>query len=413
MIKRFVLLACIFLSAGSAFASGKFTAVFTLVCNGNSNLRIGTCPDGGRADALSLGSDGNFYGAAQDSSEGSSSPNGGTVFSLTTTGTFKLLHTFTAGSTKTYPNGNLPGLLRQGPDGKIYGTTLYGGNNGCNGYCGFGVLYRVNTDGTGFQLLHKFCAQTSCTDGGESVSGLQLGTDGNLYGTSFSGGANNNGTIYRVTPSTGAFSVVANFNLPTTGYDPSGLTVAADGSFYGLSFNSSGEMLFHFVESTSTLTAVAVNFPLFNGLPSTGTMLTVGPNGNFYGIYTIYGMSGAGLFEVDTDGSNLQLFPFYTTQDGAGAPESMLLASDGNFWVTNFNGTTGQGTIITLSPNDGSLIQTLAPFSPTATVGANPAGLLQAPSGILWGSTYSYGHAPKNHFGDGTVFSLNANLPPR
>lgn len=413
MTRSLALTASLLLFACSAFASGKVTAVFTLVCNGNSNLRIGTCPDGGRGDALFLGSDGNFYGAAQDSMEGSSSPNGGTVFSLTSSGTFKLLHTFAAGTNRTYANGNLPGHLRLGPDGKVYGTTLYGGNAGCNGYCGFGVLYRVNTDATGFQVLHKFCAQTNCTDGGESVSGLQLGTDGNLYGNSFLGGTTNNGIIYRVTPSTGAYTVVANFNYATSGTNPSALVVASDGTFYGLSFSSLGEMLFHFVESSSTLTAVALNFPLFNGLPSSGSMLTVGPNGNFYGIYSIYGMSGAGLFEVDTDGSNLQLFPFYSTQDGAGSPQSMLLASDGNFWIANFNGTNGYGNIITVSPSDGSLIQTLSPFSASAAIGAYPAELLQAPNGILWGSTFSFGHAPKNHFGDGTVFSLNANLPPR
>lgn len=93
----------------------------------------------------------------------------------------------------------------------------------------------------------------------------------------------------------------------------------------------------------------------------------------------------------------------------------MLSASDGNLWVANLNGSSGEGygDVITLSPSDGSLIQTLSPFSSMAAMGAYPAGLIQAPNGVLWGSTYSYGKAPKNHFGDGTVFSLNAGLPPR
>jgi uncharacterized repeat protein (TIGR03803 family) len=68
--------------------------------------------------------------------EGSSTPNGGTVFSLTPAGKFALLHTFAAGTKKNYPNGNLPGLVAEGSDGKIYGTTLFGGVGGCNGYCG-------------------------------------------------------------------------------------------------------------------------------------------------------------------------------------------------------------------------------------------------------------------------------------
>ena len=358
--------------AGSAYAAGpQFTAVYTFTCIGSQFGRSGPCPDGGRAGALSLGSDGNFYGAAQDSMEGSSAPTGGTVYSLTPAGKFTLLHTFGAGATKTYPNGNLPGLLAEGPDGKIYGTTLYGGIDGCNGYCGYGVLYRVNTNGSGFQVLHKFCSQANCADGGESVSGLKVGTDGNLYGTTFAGGTGNEGAIFRVTPSSGAYKVVYSFNFSTTGGDPSGLVVASDGTFYGISSGSLGEMLFHYTEATGDLTAVAMNFPLVNGLPSAGGLLTLGPNGNFYGVYGIYGVSGAGLFEIQSDGSNLQLFPFYTTTDGAGSPQTILSASDGNLWIANFNGSNGEGygDIITLSPTDGSLIQTLSPFSSTAAVG--------------------------------------------
>jgi hypothetical protein len=144
-------------------------------------------------------------------------------------------------------------------------------------------------------------------------------------------------------------------------------------------------------------------------------MLTLGPGGNFYGVYAIYGTSGAGVFEVKPDGSDLQLFPFYTHLDGAGSPQTMILASDGNLWVDNYNGSNGEGygDIITLSPTDGHLIQTLAPFSSFAAVGAYPSELIQASNGTLWGSTYQYGKAPLNHFGDGTVFSLNAGLPPR
>jgi uncharacterized repeat protein (TIGR03803 family) len=403
------------LFTSSAFATDMFTPVFTLACNGSPSRRTGPCPDGGRAGALSMGTDGNFYGAGQDSMEGSSAPNGGTVFSLTPSGTFKLLHTFTLGTSNTYPNGNSPGFLRQGPDGKIYGTTLFGGNYGCNGYCGFGVLYRVNSDGSGFKILHKFCAQTNCTDGGESVSGLALGTDGNLYGTSFAGGTGNSGTIYKITVATGAYQVVFNFSYSNAGETPSGLVVASDGTFYGLASSSLGETLFHYVVSTDTVTSVPLNFPLFNGLPSSGGLLTLGPNGNFYGVYGIYGVSGEGIFEVEPDGTNLQLFPFYTTIDGGGAPQNILLASDDNFWISNFNGSNGEGygDIIAISPADGSLIQTLSPFSATAAVGAYPAELLQAPNGILWGSTYSFGRVAKNHFGDGTVFKLNAGLPPR
>jgi sugar lactone lactonase YvrE len=156
---------------------------------------------------------------------------------------------------------------------------------------------------------------------------------------------------------------------------------------------------------------------LFNGLPSHGGDLTVGPNGNFYGLYGIYGVSGEGVFEVHVDGSNLQLFPFYTTVDGAGAPDGLLLASDGNFWMAvstgSSGGNTSYGDIIALSPADGTLIKTIRPFNAAGTLGAFPEMLMQAEDGTLWGTTDQYGKAPTGQFGDGTVFSLNAGLPPK
>lgn len=413
---RFCLAVSIALMAVPAYGAGdQFSALYTFTCNGNQFQRIGTCPRGGRPDSLIQGSDGNFYGAAQDSMEGTSAPNGGTVFSLTPSGTLKVLHAFVPGPNKKYANGNLPGLISEGPDGKIYGETIYGGNQGCDGYCGDGALYRVNRDGSGFQIVHKYCSEANCADG-QFGGAVVTGTDGNLYGTTYGGGANGAGTIFKVTPSTGAYEVVFNFDISTSGEGPSGLVVASDGTFYGLSVSTTlGELLFHYTEATGEFQAFPMNFPEFNGLPSSGSMLTLGPSGNFYGIYEIYGESGAGLFEVEPDGSNLQLFPFYTTRDGAGAPQTMILASDGNFWVDNYNGISGEGygDIITLSPTDGSLIQTLSPFSATAAIGAYPAELFQAADGTFWGSTYQYGKAAGNHFADGTVFSLNAGLPPR
>lgn len=408
----------VLLAALAHAADPQPAVVFTFICNGSAFQVTGPCPNGGRPDSLIQGGDGNFYGAAQDSMEGSSTPTGGTVFSLTPGGNFTLLHTFLPGTSKTYPNGNLPSRLAEGSDGRIYGTTLFGGVGGCNGYCGSGVLYRVNTNGSGFQVLHKFCSLANCADGGGGA--LLPNPDGNLYGASFSGGTGTScapyyqgcGTIFRVTPSTAAYKVVFTFNFTTVGAFPLGLSLAADGTFYGLASGTSGDELFHFIPAAGALHSVRVNFPSFNGLPSRPAgPLVFGPNGNLYGLYVIYAHNGEGLFEVQPDGSNLQLFPFYTTIAGGGSPDGLLLASDGNFWVAESNGKTGYGDIITLSPLNGTVIQTLTPFG--GSTGAYPAEIIQAKDGTLWGSTYLGGLAPANHFADGTVFNLNVGLPPR
>lgn len=397
-------------------ASSQPVVAHTFTCTGSPALRSGPCPEGGRPGVLMQGSDGNFYGTAQVSMEGTSEPNGGTVFSITPGGKLTVLHTFGPGANKNYPKGNLPSSLVEGPDGKLYGITLFGGVGGCNGYCGSGVLYRMGKTGTGFQILHKFCSVTGCTDGGEGA--LVVGSDGNLYGSSATGGTGNCGqfyqgcgTIFRVTPSTGAYEVVVNFS-GTTDEFPSGLTLASDGTLYGTDFGgSAGIQLFHFTPSTGAFQTVALNFPMFNGLPSRpASDLTVGANGNFYGLYHIYAHCCEGLFEVQPDGSNLKLLP---TDNTLKVASGLLLGSDGNFWTLEYNGGNGYGAILAISPSQGTVVQTRTPFGASAPVGAYPAWLIQLKDGTFEGSAAQYGKQAAGNFADGTVYNLNLGLPPR
>lgn len=59
------------------------------------------------------------------------------------------------------------------------------------------------------------------------------------------------------------------------------------------------------------------------------------------------------------------------------------------------------------------MLQTLTPFGSSAAIGAYPAEIIQVKNGMLWGSTFDFGKFAKDHFAEGTVFSLNAGLPPR
>ncbi len=403
------------LLAGTVYTAGQQpTAVYTFSCNGKQLLREGSCPEGGRPDSLIQGADGKFYGSAQVSMEGSSTPTGGSVFSLTSTGKFTLLHTFNAGTNQSYANGNLPGWLVEGPDGRLYGETEFGGVDGCNGYCGYGVLYRVNTDGTGFRILNKFCSDPTCGAIRETATKPLTGADGNLYGT-LDGGTSAYGSIYRITPSTGAFETVFNFNFSTNEGYASALTLGPGGIFYAMALGSSPALVLTYDPTTGASATTQVIFPLFENLlpssPSSG--LTFGPNGNLYGLYQVYAENGVGLFEVAPDGSNLQLFPFVSAIAGGGTPDGLLLASDGNFWMADYTGNSGYGNIIKISPTDGTLIQTLSPFGSSANVGAYPTGIIEAKDGSLWGTTSQYGKAASGHFADGTVFRVNAGLPPR
>jgi uncharacterized repeat protein (TIGR03803 family) len=92
--------------------------------------------------------------------------------------------------------------LVQGIDGNFYGTTVYGGAED------FGTVFKVTPGGT-VTTIHSFCSQANCIDGDLPSEGLVLGTDGNFYGTTVAGGANMNcdavgdgcGTVFKITPS--------------------------------------------------------------------------------------------------------------------------------------------------------------------------------------------------------------------
>jgi hypothetical protein len=406
-------------------ANSQPVAVYTFVCNGNTTKGLGSCPNGGNpGNILIQGSDGNFYGTARVSSfqEGTLPAKGGTIFSLTPGGAFTLLHTFDEGTGKNFPNGETPVSLMEGPDGNLYGYTTSGGNGyeNPNGFFGYGVLFRIGKTGSGFEVLHRFCSTgVYCNDGSYPIGSLLTGSDGNIYGTAFEGGFGNGccGRIFRVVPSSGAYQVVFSFT-PETGGFPTGLTPGSDGSFYSLS--SSGGFLFHYTPATGALQSTAVSF--ISGCGGSACFainwaagaLVFGPNGNLYGLYTIYDVGGSGVFEVPTSGGSAQLFPEYDTSIPA-SPVGMLLASDGNFWVT-YSGSSAAtdgnqfGSLITLSPVDGTVIQTLTPFGGAG--GSNPAGVIQVKDGTLWGEASGGAVTGAGKFAGGTVFSLNLGLPP-
>jgi uncharacterized repeat protein (TIGR03803 family) len=135
-------------------------------------------------------------------------------------------------------NGQIPSLnLVQGFDGNLYGTTVRGGSSDsvCEPYCG--VFFRLTPEGAE-TTLYDFCSQPSCLDGAtpNTFGSLTLGPSGNLYGTTQSGGANGEGTIFKITPA-GALSVLytpCGSSCGNQGDAYPGLVRGADGNFYGV-----------------------------------------------------------------------------------------------------------------------------------------------------------------------------------
>jgi uncharacterized repeat protein (TIGR03803 family) len=128
-------------------------------------------------------------------------------------------------------------VLVQAADGDFYGTTQAGGTKRD------GTAFKIDANGT-FTSLHSFCSESRCSDGSKPYSGMIQATDGNLYGTAFSEGANFNslgGTIYKIAPS-GAFTTVYSFcaqGFPncTDGFGPEApLVQDTNGDFYSTTF---------------------------------------------------------------------------------------------------------------------------------------------------------------------------------
>lgn len=197
------------------------------------------CPDGrSPLGGLVKGSDGNFYGTTSEG--GIEIGRGGTIFKMTPNGSLTTLYNFCA--LATCPDGSMPaGSLIQGEDGDFYGMTAFNGANGN------GALFKVASDGT-FTSLYSFCSQPLCVDGSLPFDGLgngkdwalYRGPDGNFYGTTAYGGANNSGTVFKVTPN-GALTTLYSFcppvgppNFCPDGSVPlGGVIPSSNGSLYG------------------------------------------------------------------------------------------------------------------------------------------------------------------------------------
>jgi uncharacterized repeat protein (TIGR03803 family) len=173
---------------GGAYDAGtvfKITPGGTLTTLHSFDITDGETP----AAALIEASDGNLYGTTA----GGGANDEGTVFKTTPSGTLTTLCDFVRGM-----NGYSPAApVIQATDGKFYGTTQHGGENG------YGTVFEITPRGA-LTALYSFCSQTKCADGVQPHAGLAQYTSGVFYGTAY-GGAYGDGTIYSLSVGLGPF----------------------------------------------------------------------------------------------------------------------------------------------------------------------------------------------------------------
>ena len=291
-------------------------------------------------------------------------------------------------------NGAQPGFgpLTQGTDGNLYGTTKAGG------IYNLGTVFKMTPAGT-LTTIYTFCFQNRCPDGAQPEAGLLLGTDGNFYGTTYSGGTLGQGTVFKITPS-GVLTVLHSFNIRDGANPYARLVQGADGNFYGTALGGThGNGTIFKITYGGRLTMLH-SFNSSDGHPL--DPLLQAPDGNFYG--TTYGGAEdyGRIFKMTPSGTVSTLYSFCSEvgcTDGTAPSAGLVLGNDGNFYgTTQFNGATGYGTVFKVTP--GGTLTTLHTFD--ASDGADPyATMIQATDGNLYGTTAVWG---ANNYG--TIFQI-------
>jgi uncharacterized repeat protein (TIGR03803 family) len=327
-----------------------FRIVYNFSAVAANNLGFNTNSDAGGSDGTLVLSGNTLYGASYEGGTNGT----GTVFAVNTNGTFTLLHSFSAAKTNPatglFTNsdgyGSEAGLILSGST--LYGTTENGGTSG------YGVVFKVNTNGTGFVNLHSF---TNGSDG-TTPEGLLLQSN-ILYGVAC-GFNTTNAAVFKLNTNGTGFTTLHSFPGLSLGMALSGNTL------YGI-----------------------------GGSPTNGGVFAIQTDGTgFTNLYTFTATSG----------------PLSTNSDGAQTIDNGGLVLSGNtlYGTAYYGGSAGNGTVFAVNTN-GSGFATLHSFtaesSGTNNDGANPY------SGLVLSGNTLYGTAKKGGIGGaGTVFSISVTV---
>jgi uncharacterized repeat protein (TIGR03803 family) len=308
--------------------------------------------------------------------------------------------------------------------GNLYGTTYAGGAYG------YGAVFELRPkSGGGWaeRVLHSF--NNNGTDGFQPYSGLMFDTSGNLYGTTYEGGANSVGTAFELAPKGGGVwmeAVLYSFNDNfKDGYFPyAGLILDAEGNLYSTTVAGSGSgtcgvgigcgAVFELTPSAGgswTETLFGFNEPN-GGDPYASLILDAA--GNLYGTTSDGGPDNAGTaFELTREAgggwTETVLHNFGTNENDGVAPHAdLIFDASGNLYGTTYagGGLDGYGTVFELAPSAGGgwTETVLHAFEDDGTDGLNPyAGVILGTHGKLYGTTSAGGA-----HGYGAVFELTS-----
>ncbi|HEY2588598.1 MAG TPA: choice-of-anchor tandem repeat GloVer-containing protein, partial [Tepidisphaeraceae bacterium] len=280
------------------------------------------------------------------------------------------------------------------PSGDIFGTTFQGGayNDG--------TVFEIAKGSNAITTLGSFNYYTS----GANPSGeVVLDGSGNLYGTTTAGGASYDGTVFEIASGSTTFTTITSLNSNTGSGPEDGVTLDGLGDLYGTTSQGGAYecgTAFEIVAGSGTATALAS----FNGVngkrPEAG--VTFGAAGDLFGTTSLGGANNDGtVFEIAKGTNTITTLASFNGTDGLEPWAAVILDPSGNLYGTaSGGGDANEGTAFEIAQGS-SAITTLVSFNETIG-GLDPlAAVMADSSGNLYGTTYSGGTG-----GNGTVFVI-------
>jgi uncharacterized repeat protein (TIGR03803 family) len=323
------------------------------------------------ADGTSLmsglvqGRDGDFYGTT---ASGGTNHYAGTAYKITSAGTLTPLWQF--GSLSNNTDGHGPNGLIQGSDGNFYGTTAGGGA------FGHGTVFRITPQGS-LTTLYSF--GNFAGDGVDPFATVVQGSDGNFYGTTAGGGAFGHGTVFQITPA-GTLTNIWHFTGGMDGaLSQAALVQGRDGLFYGTTYSGGSNNVgtIYKITSTGTLTPLWQFDSLSNhadgGRPSAA--LVLGSGGNFYGTTSDGGTNQSSpvfpgtVFRITSAGTLTPLWQFGSLPnlaDGFAPHGGLVQGSDGAFYGTTTFGGTNNNNNTSIYGTGGTIFKICVQLNPPA-----------------------------------------------
>lgn len=323
-------------------ASGYKTALGTLVYDASTNALYGTVSTGNSA----------------------TNQQGGALFEISTTGgDIQILHRFLGSPADPSADGYTPeGKLALDSNGYLYGTTYNGGSTNDRG-----SVFKIKTDGSGYMILHHFDGNVY-NDGSNPQGGVVLDAATNtLYGTTPYGcdtSACNSGTVFKLNTDGTGYSVLHGFT--STGGDgggPYGTVAFSNGMLYGMTTNGGANDFGTVFSQTTTGSGSGINgagyttlysFSMTDGNgynPKSDLLLY---NGILYGTTNTDNVNYAGtVFKIPVDGNGFTPLHSFTFNPDGGNPQSPLMfdpASGFIFGETYAGGVHGIGSVFRVAP---------------------------------------------------------------